>query len=218
MLAREQNAPWVEIDAKITLDGVPILMHDDTLDRTTNGRGKVADKMWAEIKNLDAGGWFGERFKGERVPHLAEALRVVIDSRMQLILEIKPCAGRGKVTAMVTLIETTKWWPADRAPPLLLSFSEEALVTAMQLQPQWPRGFSLDKWEDDWRGTAARLQAQVLTVNAELINQETMRALKETGLAVLAYTVDDPLRAKELLRLGVSAVFCNNPNGMLKAL
>src|SRR5271170_5918738 len=80
MFARDEGAAWVEFDVKITSDGVPILLHDDTLDRTTNGSGIVADKMWAEIKTLDAGNSFDARFKGERVPHLAEALRCVLDS------------------------------------------------------------------------------------------------------------------------------------------
>ena len=218
MLARAQNAPWVECDVKITSDGVPILMHDDTLDRTTDGHGKVADAMWAEVKTLDAGGWFNPRFRGERVPHLTEALRLVLDSGMRLNLELKPCPGRAKATTMVALIEASKWWAPEHAPPLLSSFSEDALMSAMQLQPQWPRSFAFDKMDQDWRGAAERIEAQALTVDEGILNRETLRSLKQTNLPILAYTVNDPARAKELINAGVSAVFSNNPHALIKVL
>src|SRR4051812_26195793 len=67
-LARGRGANWVEVDVKLTQDGVPILMHDDTLERTTDGTGKVADTSWATIQTLDAGSWFDKKFRGERVP------------------------------------------------------------------------------------------------------------------------------------------------------
>src|SRR5580658_7344129 len=73
-LATESGAKWVEFDVHLTQDGVPVIMHDDTLDRTTDGKGKIADASWADVQKLDAGSWFDKRFKGERVPHLDEVL------------------------------------------------------------------------------------------------------------------------------------------------
>jgi len=217
-LAHAAGAPWVEFDAKLTRDGVPILMHDDTLNRTTDGEGKVADINWLDIQKLDAGSWFASRFRGERVPLLAEALEVVLEQNMRLNLEIKPCPGRAKATAMVTMIETAKLWPDDRPPPLISSFDEEALSIAAQLQPHWPRSFAFEDWRDDWRDVATRVNAEALTVDADLLTREHMHVLAQSGLAILAFTVNDPQRAKELLGEGVSAVFCNNPKAMIDAL
>src|SRR4051794_34519268 len=77
--AAQQGARWVEVDVKLTRDGVPILMHDDTVDRTTNGKGAAATLDFAELRRLDAGAWFGPAFAGERIPTLEEALALVFD-------------------------------------------------------------------------------------------------------------------------------------------
>ena len=78
--AARRGARWVEFDAKLTGDGVVILMHDDTLDRTTNGRGPVAQASYREIGLLDAGAWFGAAWRGTRVPRLADALALLVES------------------------------------------------------------------------------------------------------------------------------------------
>jgi glycerophosphoryl diester phosphodiesterase len=217
-LAHASGARWVEFDVKLTRDGMPILMHDDTLNRTTDGKGGVADIKWADMQKLDAGGWFKPHFAGEPVPYLGEALRVVLESDMQLNLEIKPCPGRAQATAMVAIFETSKIWPEDRPPPLISSFDEEALSIAAQLQPHWPRSFAFEKWRSDWREAAAAAKAQALTVDADLLTREHMPELVSCGLAILPYTVDDAKRAKQLIADGASAVFCNDPKAMIAAL
>src|ERR1700753_901417 len=88
-LAAKSGAQWVEFDVKLTRDGVPILMHDETLDRTTDGSGKVADTDWADIQKLDAGSKFDGRFRGEKIPHLAEALRCMLDAGLRPMIELK---------------------------------------------------------------------------------------------------------------------------------
>ncbi|MDE2030139.1 MAG: glycerophosphoryl diester phosphodiesterase, partial [Alphaproteobacteria bacterium] len=163
--AREDGAAWIETDVKLTADGVPVLIHDDLLDRTTNGHGAVADMDWAEMRELDAGGWFAPVFAGARVPRLAELLAFARDSDMRINLELKPCPGRALATVMVSMIEAAKLWPADAPPPLISSFDAEALTIASRLHPGWPRGLLLDGWRDDWRELAGLTRASTLHVN-----------------------------------------------------
>src|SRR5690349_12065171 len=92
-LAAEHGARMVEFDAKLTSDGVVILMHDDTLDRTTSGHGRVAATSWADIRSLDAGAWFESRWRGSRVPCLEEAIGVLDECALAANIEIKPCQG-----------------------------------------------------------------------------------------------------------------------------
>lgn len=217
-LAHEAGALWVEFDVKLTRDGVPILMHDDTLDRTTDGTGKVADRDWAEIQKLDAGSWFDARFRGERVPHLADALQCILETGMRPMIEIKPGPGRARATAMIALIEAAKLWPHAHPSPLVLSFDREALATAAQIQPHWPRALSFDRWHKDWREMAAEVQAEAIVIDIDLLTPEHMHVLAQSGLTILAYTVDDPVPAKRLLSEGVSAIFCDNPQAMIAAL
>lgn len=216
--AQEEGAPWIEVDVKLTRDGVPILMHDDTLDRTTSGKGPVAEMDWADIQALDAGSWFSPAFAGERVPHLSEALKCALDRRLRVNLEIKPCAGRARVTTMVMLMEAAKIWPQDRPLPLISSMDIEALCIASQFMPHWPRGLLLDEWRDDWRDIVQKVEASTLNINSNILSKERMRQLSMAELPVLAYTVNEPGAAKELFRSGVVAVFSDNPRDMIAAL
>jgi glycerophosphoryl diester phosphodiesterase len=216
--AHEEGATWFECDVKLTEDGVPILMHDDTLERTTDGKGNVAEASWAEIEKLDAGGPFSPAFRGERVPHLRDVLRFAVARHMHINLEIKPCEGRARATTIVALTTATQIWPQDRPPPLISSFNEEALAIAAQLHPDWPRSFAFEEWREDWRATAALVGAKALTVDTEVLTPERMRVLTSSGLVILPYTVNDPARAKELLKQGARAVFSDNPREIIGAL
>ena len=217
-LAREQGASWVEVDVKLTHDGVPVLMHDDTLDRTTNSGGPVADTEWIDIGILDAGSWFAPRFTGEPVPRLADAVRTALDCGLNMNIEIKPCAGRAQATAMVSLIEIWQIWPEENPPPLISSFNLECLRVAAQLQPHWPRGLLLEGWHDNWRELVENVGASTLNLDAESLTRARVETLRHAQLPVLAYTVNDPARAKELLDWGVSAVFSDNPKEVLEGL
>ena len=209
---------WIETDLKLTYDGVPILMHDDALDRTTNGHGPVADMKWAEMQKLDAGTWFGDAFHQEPIPHLHELLHLVIDNRLRLNLELKPCPGRAKATTMVALIEMTKIWPEEALPPLISSMDIEALTIAAALHPGWPRGLILDAWRPDWAEVIRATQPSTLHVNVDLLDAAHLDLLTTTQLPILAYTVNDAAQAKDLLRRGISAVFTDNPRAILNAL
>ncbi|MDR3451033.1 MAG: glycerophosphodiester phosphodiesterase [Alphaproteobacteria bacterium] len=216
--ARADGVLWIETDVKLTSDGVPILMHDETLDRTTNMRGLVADTMWADMQTCDAGGWFNASFAGERIPTLADALAFSRATGMRFNFELKPCPGRARATAMVALIEAAKLWPESAPPPLISSFDIEALTIAAQLHPGWPRGLLLEEWRDDWREIATRTNATSLHLNAESLTPERLVTLRETHVSTLAYTVNDPARARDLLNAGVCAVFTDNPAEILKAI
>ena len=206
-----QGAAWVETDVKITHDGIPILMHDDTLDRTTNGRGAVAEKTWSEIQNLDAG-------NGQRIPLLTDLLQMAIGKYLHLNLEIKPCPGRTQATAMVILIEASKMWPDDHPAPLISSFETEALTIAARLRPDWPRGLLLDGWHENWPELVRLTEANTINLDATTLTQQRVEQLKTANIPILAYTVNDPARAKELIGWGISAVFSDNPSEIIQSL
>lgn len=217
-LAKHRGATWIETDVKLTHDGIPILMHDDTLERTTNGNGAVADIPWELVRNLDAGTWFDPRFAGTRVPRMSEMLKLAFTDYLRVNLEIKPCPNRTQATTMVALIEAAKLWPADHPPPLISSFDVEALVIASQLHPEWPRGLLLDNWRSDWAELAKLTRASTINLDHKLLTGDRLDMLLSAGLPILTYTVNDPARAKELLQKGVAAVFTDDPAKIIKAL
>lgn len=213
-----QGALWVELDVKITADGVPVLFHDDDLDRTTNGHGPVAQMDFTSLRRLDAGSWFGASFRGERVPTLAEALQAAILLDIGLNLEIKPCPGRDEQTAGIALSMALSLWPADRPPPLVSSFSVTALEMAQQVAPHWPRGYLMDEPPDDWAAIADRLDVRTININAARQTAESIAAYRATGRPVLAYTVNEAEQARRLFAWGVTGIFTDTPQGLFQAL
>lgn len=216
-LARAHGARWVEVDVKLSRDGAPVLMHDERLERTTDGRGEVRDMDLADLRRLDAGRWFSTEYAGERIPTLEEFLDLAAGLGLGVNLEVKPCPGREAETARIAL-EVARGRAAPGLPVLVSSFAVESLETALATAPDWPRGYLMDEEHPDWAAVADRIGAATLNVNARHQTRESVAAYRASGRPVLCYTVNDPSRAAELLAWGVSAVFTDDPREMLAAL
>lgn len=216
--AVRQGARWVEVDVTLSRNGVPLLMHDDLLDRTTNGRGAVADTDWAVIRRLDAGAWFGPAFAGEPVPSLADYLTLATQLGLGVNLEIKPSAGRDAETAAVALGVARSIWPSIQPPPLISSFSVISLKTARDLAADWPRGYLMETMPDDWQTVAGQVAAATIHVDHIELDAAKVAAVQATGRQVLAYTVNDVARAHVLFDWGVAALFTDRPAMMAAGL
>jgi glycerophosphoryl diester phosphodiesterase len=207
---------WVEFDVKLSFDKVPMLMHDDRLDRTTDGQGFFADITAAELKRCDAGNWFGLDFRGERIPTLAEAVALLKRLGMGANVEIKPCPGREVETGRLVMEELRQIWPRDLGL-LISSFSAAALEAARAVAPELPRGLLVDAAPPEWAQTARRLGCVTLNPWQEALQPETVAEAHAQGLAVAAYTVNDPERAAMLRSWGVDAVFTDVPEQLIPA-
>lgn len=215
--AARQGARWVEVDVMLTRDRRPVLIHDDTLDRTTSGHGPVPEHDLAALREFDAGSWFDPRFAGERVPTLEEAVGLIRDLGLGLNLEIKPYPGQEEATAEVALAALRPLWPMDR-PLLLSSFEVPCLEVAQRLWPEIPRGYLLWDPPADWAAVAERIGAATLNVHQDRQSADSVAAYRATGRPVLAYTVNDPGRARTLFGWGVSAVFTDAPGRLAREL
>ncbi|HMR30506.1 MAG TPA: glycerophosphodiester phosphodiesterase [Geminicoccaceae bacterium] len=210
--ARELGCRWVELDVKLSRDGVPILMHDEEVRRTTGGSGLVRDLGLDELRRLDAGRWKGEAFAGTPIPTLAEALALLAELDMDLNLEIKPCPGREAETARVACDEIRRLWPAGRRPPLLSSFEIPSLEAARAAAPELPRGYLVERIPPDWRQTMQRLECAALHIGHRHNADWTIRAVAAEGVPLLCYTVNDAERARTLFDLGAAALFSDAPD------
>lgn len=194
-----------ECDAKLSADGVVFLMHDATLDRTTNGQGVGGDRPWSELSQLDAGSWHSRAYAGEPLPTLESLARFCIANEHFLNIEIKPTPGLEQRTGEVVSAQAARLF-AGRTPPLLTSFRPESLLGAMQAAPQLPRGLLLDTLWDGWFDHAVKLQCAALVCNHALWDAALVRKAKDAGLRCLSYTVNDEWAAQRLLALGTDAV------------
>jgi glycerophosphoryl diester phosphodiesterase len=201
--AADLGCAMVEFDVRLSADGVPIVFHDDTLDRCTDGRGRVGQRSLAELKRLDAG-------RGERIPALAEVLELCRARGLAVNMEIKPDPGMGAATVRAALA-----CPWDGPVPLLSSFDEAALAAARDLMPQWPRSLLVERVPADWPERVRRLGCAALGAYHRALPSVLVTQLSTAGLAVMAYTVNRPGRAKALWRRGVNSLFCDAPDRLL---
>lgn len=195
----------IEFDAKLAQDGQIFLLHDDTLDRTSNGWGVAGDLPWAKLEQLDAGNWYSAAFKGERLPLLAEVAERCKRHGLMANIEIKPTLGVEEATGCEVALAARLLWQGQ-TDPLLSSFAVEALAAAQRAAPELPRGLLLDEWDDNWRALTDRLACVSIHLNHHVLSAERVNLLKDAGLRILVYTVNNPERARLLLSWGVDCI------------
>lgn len=195
-----------ECDVKLSADGLPFLLHDATLERTTNGVGLAGALPWAALARLDAGSWHSARHAGEALPLLADIARFVQAGGYALNVEIKPAPGQEAATGHAVAAACAQLWAGSGAPLLLSSFSRAALAAAQASAPQLPRALLLDELHADALAIATALGCVALVVHHPLADAALLAAARARGLGLLCYTVNDADEAARLLQLGVDGL------------
>jgi glycerophosphoryl diester phosphodiesterase len=195
-----------EFDVKLSADGVPFLLHDDTLDRTTNGQGRADAHTWRELAQLDAGSWHSPAYAGETLPTLAAVARWSLAHDVAVNIEIKPTRGRERETGAAIAFDAGALWAGARVAPLLSSFSEAALAAARDAVPELPRAWLADRLPDDWLERVTRLGCIAADLEHTLLTHERVDELRRAGLRLLAWTVNEPARIDLLHGLGVDTI------------
>lgn len=203
---------FIEFDVMLSADGEPFVIHDESLKRTTNGRGDVGRVNAEYLQSLDAGSWFSKRFKDEKIPHFKEVLKWLTFTGVNANIEIKPYPGQGAQTTTAVLSYINRHWPAGKAMPLVSSFDNNALALARSLAPELPLGMLLHVWDDNWKNLADSLQCFSVHLNRRIVTASRVMAIKEAGFRVFAYTVNRKRQALRLLDLGVDALFSDYPD------
>ncbi len=209
--AAELGASWVEFDVMLSGDGVPVLFHDDALERVTGEPGLTAETPASRLAQLDAGTWFAPEFRGERVPTLRQALRLLLELGLHPNMEIKPTPGRDVATAVAALRVAGEAWPTDHPPPLISSFSRMSLAAAMALAPDWPRALIVFKVPADWQIALEALDCRAFHVYHKALEWELISQIHSTGRQVATFTVNDRRRALALFESAVDCVISDAP-------
>lgn len=210
--AHQLGAKWVELDVKLTKDGVPIIFHDDDLDRTTNGAGPVMLHTLEDIRQLEAGSWYGDSFAGIAVPTLEEMVEVLLELNLGFNLEIKPCPSREIETAEVALDVLSRIWD-DHDSLLISSFSQVSLETARDMAADWHRGLLIDgDLPPNWRDLCDYLQCSTVNIGKDSVTREVVEEIMDHQKQILVYTVNDPMDARRLQGYGVDSIFTDVPD------
>ncbi len=197
-VAAQLGCKAVEFDVMLTADRVPILMHDETLERTTRCTGRVADRTLAEIRAGDAS-----------VPTLAEAIATCRRLGLWTNIELKPARGHEEETGMVA-----GRWLADHwdGKGVVSSFSEKSALAGRHELPEVPFALLYEALPDDWQATIGRLNAIAVHLDAQCVDVATAARLCAAGVTWACYTVNDRARADRLAALGCAASFTDRPD------
>ena len=230
-LALEMNADYLEQDLQMTADGVLVVMHDDTLERTTRGpqescRGPVIERTLAQLEACDAGSWFNEEhpdrarpeFAEQRIPTL-EAVFARYAGRARFYIETKnPEAAPGMEEELLRLLHAFDLVPSspDDHTVILQSFSPASLMKLRDLGATLPR-VQLAPWRETTAGIRSQLSevaayAQGLGPHYSDVNEALLADAHNLGLVVHPYTVDEPEEMRRLIGIGVDGMFTNVPD------
>ena len=207
------RAGMIELDVQMTREGRLIAFHDDRLDRTTDGTGPVASRRYVHVARLDAGRWFHRRFAGERILLVSQALRLV-PRGMRVNLELKPT--RRRAALLGRLLRVVRRSPGGKRRLLLSSFDPSLI------RPLRRRGFAVAlitrREPEQALRTAIRLGCASWHPFRVLATPRRIARAHAAGLRVYVWTVEAPLEARRLLRLGVDGIFTNDPARLKRGL
>lgn len=210
-MAIEMGVDSVECDVHCTKDGQVVVIHDHSLDRTTDNKGTIKNLTLDEVKAADAGSWVDPRFAGQRIPTLSEVLKLT-KGKVITVVEIKQDDIADKVIAE---IEHAK----AEAEVVIISFHESALKDAQSINPKIPRAF-LEGGRKAVKRHSGMLEliqqaAEVggaLNLASKVITPQLVKESHQRGISVWAWTVDHEAEMKELADMGVDAITSNYPD------
>ncbi len=205
---------WIEFDVQRCASGEWVLLHDETLERTTNGHGFVVDTHYQTLKTLDAGAWFNPPYYGEKIPLLTETLSYLKQRNLQPNIELKGLSNHKKKEQIIDFLSKHRPYWANATPPLISSFDIECLIMLRQLDPTLPLGYLIEADVDTGVKMVQRYQFNSLHCSYEAVKDPVMlnRIVQEVPL--LIYTVNQPQVIRHLLQAGVTAVFSDLTNNI----
>ncbi len=211
LTAKMQGARWLEFDVMLSADQQAVVIHDETLDRTTDGSGYVCDYPYSYLRTLDAGSWFRPEFAGQHIPLFQDVIHFLRDHQMGANVEIKAMPGHEEQAVKVILHEIEQHWTRDMLPPLISSFSLDALYAVRKHNSHCWLGLLLNEWRADWQQISDELGCVSVHLNKNIALPDRVAAIKATGRSVFCYTVNEVSEAQLLFSRGVDAIYSDAP-------
>lgn len=209
--AVQANIKWVEFDVMAAACGEPVIFHDETLERTTNGRGLIEHYSYDYLRTLDAGSWFSTQYANETIPSLKQMIDLLNNTQLSANVELKPSPGKEALFINRVLKEFAPFLAKNTNRILFSSFSIDTLIELRKQSPHALIGLLLHDWIPDWQKIGDSLDCISIHVNQAIISPETAKQIKAMNKYLLCYTVNQAARAKELFNFGVDAVFTDHP-------
>lgn len=206
--AVQLGAGFIETDLHLTRDARFVAIHDDTVNRTSNGRGRVRDHTLEELRALDVGLWYDRQFAGQRIPTLEEILAFARKYDIAFYLEIKHRVALGMDHALVGVLQKAE----NAARTVVISFDASTLAPLPKLDPGIMMGLLADRAQPGLVKAATELAARQLCLRADLITPELVDRARAADLQVVAWTVNDLKQMRSLIQAGVDGIMTDHPD------
>ena len=208
------GATFIETDLQLTRDARFVAIHDDTVDRTTNGQGKVHDQTLAVLRRLDAGSWFGSEYNGERIPTLEEILEFTKKNDVVFYLEMKPGGSWGGEHALVGALRES----GEAARVVVISFDPSILGSLRKIEPTLMTGVLYDGQLSDPINAALDVGARQIVVRGDLVTPALIERARKKDLQVVCWTINNPAHIRMLVAAGVDGIMSDYPDRLVAAL
>lgn len=209
--AHQLGFHWIEFDVMLTKDLYPVILHDETLNRTTNTKGLLSHKTYHQLQHVDAGRWFNKAYAGEPIPSLEQVLDFMKTHHLKAVLEIKPSKGKDVITAEKAIATIQKFWPEGLQQMIFASFSLPSLITVKKLLPKQAIAYSMHTWDNNAFELIKALDCYSIHIKHLILSSKRMKLLRQTGCHILAYTVNNRKRYAKLKKMGVDGCFSDSP-------
>lgn len=216
--AKALGVKWIEFDVMLSADGELVVIHDESLERTTNGRGFVADWALSDLQSLSAGAWFAPEYCEEGIPRLMDVLSYIQTAGLSANIEIKAQADQIQrcVDTLYACIQRVPQIPREHL--LFSSFDYPSLEAYRQKDAEAPLAYLLHEWENAWQEKADALACKQVHLNVDIASQPRIAAIHASGRPVWVYTVNDPKQAQAVFARGVDGLFSDCPDKILQNL
>ncbi len=204
---------FIETDLQLTRDTRLVALHDDTVNRTTNGQGAVHDLTLEEIRKLDAGSWFGSEFAGERVPTLEELLDFAKKNDVVFYLEMKPAGPWGGEHALIAALRDSR----EIARTVVISFDPNIVLAVRKLEDTLMTGLLYDGQLDDPLDKAVEIGARQIAVRGDLVTPWLLGQARRRDLQVVCWTVNQPAHMRLLIAAGADGIMSDYPERLVSA-
>ncbi len=207
------GATFIETDLHLSRDAHFVAIHDDTVNRTTNGQGKVHDLTLADLRRLDAGSWFGSEFAGERIPTLEEILEFSKRNDVVFYLELKPSGAWGGEHALISALRES----GEIARTVVISFDAGIIAALRKIEPTLMTGLLFDGQIDQPLERAVEVGARQLAVRGDLVTPALIADARKKDLQVVCWTVNQPAHMRMLIEAGVDGIMSDYPDRLIAA-
>jgi len=207
------GASFIETDLHLSRDAHFVAIHDDTVNRTTNGQGKVHDLTLADLRRLDAGSWFGSEFSGERIPTLEEILEFAKKNDVVFYLELKPTGAWGGEHALIGALRES----GEIARTIVISFDAGIIAALRKIEPTLMTGLLFEGQIDQPLERAVEVGARQLAVRGDLVTPALIAEARKRDLQIVCWTVNQPAHMRVLIEAGVDGIMSDYPDRLVAA-